>query len=360
MKSAYLLYGLRLKILFQLVRKNGFSFRFKYLLRFILLFQNALWASIFSVVEKIKYKKIIHSTPLPDSPLIIIGHWRTGSTYLHQLLQHDPEGTTLSNFQVTLPDSFLVSEKYYKPVMKFFMGEKFTRPFDNVSIRVDEPQEDEFAILKMCGLSPLKKLIYPDSGQFFLLNYPDFDLQGNEFTVWKDAMTELCKKMKIATSKRIILKNPFHSQRIVTIRKLFPNAKFIHIYRNPLNVIPSTINMWNIVGRQNSMKSGFVQASVKNTVEVFDRMLTYIHEHAKDLPEQSFCEMKFENLEENPVDEIKIAYKKLGLPFTKEFEDAIEKNLIKNFRKNTYSLPEGDDKYIHDKLKHYFEFYGYL
>ncbi|MFH0867478.1 MAG: sulfotransferase [Bacteroidota bacterium] len=359
MKFAYLLYGVRLKILFRLARKNGFSFRYPFFFRFLFLFQNAFWASIFSVAEKFYYKKKIRSIPLPDAPLIIIGHWRTGSTYLHHLLQHDPNGTTLMHFHVTLPDSFLVSEKYYKPVMNFLMGKKFKRPFDNVLIRADDPQEDEFAILKMCGCSPLTKLIYPDAGQFFLLNYPDFDLQGKEYEEWKNAMTELCKKMKMNTAKRIILKNPFHSQRILTLLKLFPGAKFIHICRNPYDVIPSTVNMWNIVGRQNNMMPGFVPATVKNTVEVFDRMLTYIHKHSGNLPEQSFCEIKFESLEKNPAEEIKNAYMKLALPFTREFEDAIERNQNKSFKKNVFSLSREDKTYIYENLKHHFAHYGY-
>lgn len=359
MRFAYLLYGIKLKMLFRLARKNGFSFRYPFFFRFLFIFQNAIWASIFSMAEKFHYKKIIKATPLPNAPLFIIGHWRTGSTYLHQLLQHDPNATTFTHFHATLPDSFLVSQKYYKPVMKFLLGKNFTRPFDNVLIDVDDPQEDEFAMLKMCGCSPLIKLIYPVSDKFFLLNYPDYDLLGQEYEEWKNAMTSLCKKLNITTTKRIILKNPFHSQRILTILKLFPGAKFIHIYRNPYRVIPSTINMWNVVGKQNNMRTGFVPATVESIVEVFERTLKYIQKHSKEIPEQSFCEIKFENLEENPAEEIKKAYKKIGIPFTKEFEETIEKKQIKNFKKNSFSLTEEDKTYIYNKLKYHFERYGY-
>jgi omega-hydroxy-beta-dihydromenaquinone-9 sulfotransferase len=359
MKSAYLLYGIRLKMLFRLIKNNGFSFRSPYIFRFLFLLQNALWSSLFSVIEKFRYGEIITETPLPDQPVIIIGSWRTGSTYLHQLLQSDPNRTVPDNFQVHLPDSFLFSVKYYKPVMKLLMGKNARRTFDNVSVCADEPQEDEFAILKMCGQSPLMKLIYPDPNHFFLLNFEDYELEGAAYEEWKKAMIEFCTKINIATSKQIILKNPFHSLRIKTIRRLFPNAKFIHIYRHPFNVIPSSINMWNIVGQQNVMKPGFIKATVEDTVEVFDRVLNYINLNSKELPDQSYCEIKYENLEENPVEEIKRAYKKLGLPFSDTLEESIRQRHCKEFIKNKYSLSDEDKTYISEKLKHHMERYGY-
>jgi omega-hydroxy-beta-dihydromenaquinone-9 sulfotransferase len=359
MKFAYLLYGIRLKKLFRLVKINGFSFRTPYLFRFFFLLQNAMWSSLFNTLEKIRFGKIIEATPLPDEPLIIIGSWRTGSTYLHQLLQNDPNRTVPDNFQVHLPDSFLFSVKYYKPIMKLLMGKNARRPFDNVSVCADEPQEDEFAILKMCGQSPLIKLIYPDSDHFFLLKYDNYELSGKDYEEWEKSMIELCKKINIATSKQIILKNPFHSLRIQTLRKLFPKAKFIHIYRHPCDVVPSSVNMWNIVGQQNAMKPGFIPATVENTVEVLDRVLNYIHLHTKDLPEQSFYEIKYEDLEKNPVEEIKKAYKKLGLPFTSELENSIIVRHSDDFVKNKYSISEKDKTYIFDKLKHHMERYGY-
>jgi omega-hydroxy-beta-dihydromenaquinone-9 sulfotransferase len=359
MKFAYLLYGLRLKMLFKICCKNKFSFRLKYFFRFLVLFQNSCWSSFFSILEKLYFKKKIKSALLPDDPIIIIGHWRTGSSYLHQLLQLDKNNTVPTNFQVHLPDSFLIADKYYKPVMKLLMGKNPKRPFDNVSIFVDEPQEDEFATLKMCGHSPFIKLIYPDSPEFFLLSFNDFEIEGKAFEEWKSALAEFCKKLSIATSKRIVLKNPFHSFRINSVRKVFPNAKFIHIYRHPYNVIPSTINMWNIVGKQNVMRPGFVKATLNSTVEVYARMMNYIIAHKKKIPEKYFQEIKYENLEKDPVKEIKKTYENLGLVFSYEFEKAITAFHQNKFSKNKFNLKEEEKNYISTKLKNYMEHYNY-
>lgn len=359
MKSVYIIYGIRLKALFRFSRVHGFYFRHPYLLRFLFLFQNAIWASFFSFMENRRYRKAIQSTVLPEDPLIIIGNWRTGSTYLHELLQYDPNGTTPTMFQVHLPNGFLFANKFYRPIMKFFMGEKTKRPFDNMTFKADGPQEDEFALLKMCGTSPLIKLIYPESENFFLLNFKEFDLKDQEFNEWKEAMSDFCKKIYLLNHKRIILKNPFHSLRMQNLRSLFPKAKFIHIYRNPMDVIPSTINMWNKVGRQNAMKPGFVQANIQNTTAVYDQIQTYIEQNKKDLPDCDFCEIKYEDLVKDPSEEIKKAYKKLEIPFNSEFEKLIIKNQVQNFKKNKFQLAEEDRKYICDELKSHMEQYGY-
>ncbi len=359
MKFAYLLFGLRLKMLFRITGSHKFSFRFPFFFRFLFLFQNSCWSSFFSTLEKLYYKKKITSAPIPQDPIIIIGHWRTGSTYLHQLLNLDTNNTVPTNFQVHLPDSFLISDKYYKPVMKLLMGKNPKRPFDNVSIYAEEPQEDEFAILKMCGHSPLIKLIYPGSPDFYLLSYDNYEPEGKDFEEWQKAITEFCKKISIATSKRIVLKNPFHSFRINSVRKVFPKAKFIHIYRHPYNVIPSTINMWNIVGKQNVMQPGFVPATIESAVEIYDRMMRYIQSHKKDISEKFFHEIKYEDLEKDPVKEIRKAYQNLGLTFNYEFEEEILKFHQNKFSKNKFNLSEEEKEYISDKLKYHMEYYGY-
>jgi hypothetical protein len=310
-------------------------------------------------MEKKRYKEIIRSSALPEDPLIIIGSWRTGSTYLHELLKYDPNGTTPTMYQVHIPDSFLFSAPLYKSIMKFMMGKKTRRPFDNMLFNADSPQEDEFAMLKMSIHSPLIKLIYPENDKFFLLNYKNFDLQGKEYEDWEIAMTQFCKKIHLLKKKRIILKNPFHTMRLQNLLTLFPKAKFIHIYRNPLDVIPSTVKMWNIVGEQNSLKPGFVKASIQSVTEVYDQMQMYLQQNIKNFSKSSFCEIRYEDLEKDPALEIKKAYQKLELAFDKDFEDLIVKNQVKNFRKNRFNLSAEEKSYICNKLEQHMEQYGY-
>jgi len=159
MKHSYLLVGISSGKLFKLLTRNGFSLHPRYLFRILFLTQGAFFASIFNRIEKWKLAKQLKNYSMPDDPIFIIGHWRTGSTLLHQLMALDENLVTPTVFQVSTPQSFLISEKYYRPVMTKAM--KPTRPMDNVKLGFDEPQEDEYALIKMTVDSPLEKLIFP-------------------------------------------------------------------------------------------------------------------------------------------------------------------------------------------------------
>ena len=39
----------------------------------------------------------LRKAELPDDPIVVIGHWRSGTTYLHQLLACDPTLATARN-----------------------------------------------------------------------------------------------------------------------------------------------------------------------------------------------------------------------------------------------------------------------
>jgi hypothetical protein len=41
-------------------------------------------------VQALVYGRRVRRTPVPDDPIFIIGHWRTGTTMLHELLALDP------------------------------------------------------------------------------------------------------------------------------------------------------------------------------------------------------------------------------------------------------------------------------
>lgn len=323
----------------------------KYWLRFLFLFQNGVWASIFYRKEKKLYHKKLESFALSDNPIIIVGHWRTGSTFLHQLLALDEKLVTTNVFQGSIPDSFLTSRKSYEPIMGRAL--KGTRPMDQVKLGMDEPLEDEYALFRLCSYSPLERLVFPKSKEYFLKQFKEFLPQGEKLKEWKNAVKYFYKKLTIDNGKVILIKNPFHSYRIEALNEIFPNARYIHITRHPHNVVPSTVRMWNIVGTQNSMNSKWTKPTIKETSVVLNSMLHKIDKDFSNLPEDRCCEIKFEDLEKDPIKHIKSIYKQLNVEFSDHFEKQISKFLIsvKEYKKNKYELPKGDRLEINNILE---------
>lgn len=346
MNIVNLLMGTRFPVLLKMLRRNGFSICPKYMFRLLIVFQNSLISSILTLVERKKYSRIIKDTVIAKPPVFIIGHWRTGSTYLHQLLNLDPQFTTPSLVQTIIPDHFLFSTKYYVPIMKRMTPK--TRPMDNVKLSPHEPQEDEFALLRMGSESPLEKLFFPVKDRYFLDGYKEYVPEGKKLEVWKQNLLTFYKKITFLTGKQIVSKNPCHTMRMSLLADMFPGARFIHIYRHPFSVVPSTIRMWNIVGDENKLKRAWKKPEVTDVVSVVDTYLKHISIESKKCGKHQFTEVWFSSLEKKPVKELKRIYSELNLEFSNAFEKEVIKFVAstKDFKKNTYSLTEEDKDVI--------------
>jgi omega-hydroxy-beta-dihydromenaquinone-9 sulfotransferase len=359
MSFSYLLIGVRFGKFLSLLKRNRISYYPKYLGRIIFLFYNSIWSSFFYYLEKAKYGKKINQTPLGPNPIIIIGHWRTGTTLLHKLLSLDGQFVTPSLFEAAYPDSFLISRKYLKPVMSPFVERK--RPVDNMMIGFDEPQEDEYALIKIAWGSPLEKLLFPSNKDYFLKTAADIN---NETTIeknWEKEFTWFCKKLVSKENKRLVLKNPFHSLRIKALIELFPDAKFIYLNRHPYAVIPSTIKLWTIVGQQNALNKNFTPPKLNEVIEFFYDMNNKISTDLASIPEKNYINVRFEDFEADILNELKNIYKFFSLEFTDQLEQDVISYLesVANYQKNAFNLSQEEKNLINTKLQGYMSKYGY-
>lgn len=350
MNSSYVGIGSSFSKVMKLIFKNKLAIHPRYLLRLFILLQGTLWTSTFGRVEKIKYKKKIASTPLPQKPVFIIGHWRTGSTFLHQLIHLDSNFTTPTVFQVTVPNCYISIEKYYKPFMKKMMHDK--RPMDNVKFGPDAPQEDEFALLRLTLNSPLENMIFPMKEDYFLNNRPELLTDTSKTKEWAEALTYFYKKLAFTSGKRLLIKNPFHSMRIKLLKSIFPDAVFIHIYRHPYNVVPSTIRMWDIIARQNCLNNNWKKPTVKETAIHLRQMLQKIKSDLTETSKRQYTEVCYETLEKAPVETVKNIYQELDISFSKAFEESLNAFVEeeKGFIKNKYNLTTEDKRIIDAEL----------
>ncbi len=359
MKSSYLTAGIRFPRLFRLLRRNRISYRPKYLLRLLFLLQSSLWASIFSFFEDLQYRVRLRSRPVPDDIIFIIGHWRTGSTFLHKLMSMDPLCTCPTLFQVALPDSFLSSYNYFRPVMNASISRH--RPMDNVRLGMNEPQEDEYAFYRITGYSPLEKMIFPDCRKYFLNGEESFIPLDGGREEWESQVKHFFTKIRFHSEKTIVSKNPFNSMRIRELSRMFPQARFIHIYRDPFHVIPSTIHMWDIVQRQNCLNRNYCKPALDEVVEVFDRIMKRIRKDLGNLPREKVVEIRYEDLDRDPAATIHKIYSHFGLPYTPAFEARLQHCIaeLKGYKKNSFTVSDGEKAYIRDALQQHMEHYGY-
>ncbi|MDX2432389.1 MAG: sulfotransferase [Bacteroides sp.] len=350
MKIFTIILGIRFSVLMRLIFRNGISLYPIYLARFMMLLMNSLISSVLILAEKKNYGKKIRETSITLAPVFIIGHWRTGSTLLHQLFCLDPQFTAPTMVQTTIPDHFLFSTRYYLPILEKAMPK--TRPMDNVPLSPLLGQEDEFALIRMGSESPLEKLIFPSGDAYFLNGYEHYIPSGKKLETWKKNLLTFYKKITLQEGKQIVSKNPYHTMRMELLAEMFPGAKFIHITRDPLIVVPSPIRMWDIVAEQNKLKRGWKSPSVSKTASVLRSYQDHVALCSQKL-DNPIVEVRFEELELDTVGVLKRIYSDLDIPWSDSFEVAVNEFLWvnKGFEKNTYKLTKEEEKTIQSILQ---------
>ncbi len=360
MENAYLIAGMQLGVLLRLVTRNGVSMTARHLGRLTFLLQSGAWSSMLSAYETLRRGRHETHAAVPQDPVFIVNHWRTGSTFLHQCLKSDPRFTVPTLLQCCYPRSFVAARAVAEPLMRSLLPKH--RPMDNVKLGPGEPQEDEDAVFRMTGISPLEQLIFPHSPDYFL--YPDPKELPDEPRLrrkWERAFVAFVRKIAFHGGGRVVLKNPFNALRIPTLARLFPKAVFIHTYRDPRAVIPSTVKMWSIVGRQNSLRREWAPPPFEQVVDVFDTVLTRVRDDLAALPPERWMEIRFEELEETPKQVVQKVYNKIGMKLGGEAEASLDEFLasVSSYRKNTYVLDDEQRTLIETKLRHHLSRDGY-
>jgi hypothetical protein len=144
--------------------------------------------------------------------------------------------------------------------------------------------------------------------------------------------------------------------------ELFPDAKFIHICRNPYTVFSSTKKMLTTFEKTTRLQTWdralLDEEILRNYQLMHDALI-------RDLPSirpDRFVEIRFEDLEREPVESMRAAYQALSLPDFGRVEPAVRRHLDeqKDYRKNRHDpLPESVRSAIADRWRLYLDRWNY-
>jgi hypothetical protein len=251
------------------------------------------------------------NTPLRDAPIFIIGHWRTGTTLLHELLILDDRHTFPNTYQCMAPHHFLLTETVLPRLLWFLMPSR--RPMDNMEAGWDKPQEDEFALCMLGVPSPYLTIAFP--------NHPPqdqdaFDLErlpARNRARWKETFLRFLHELSFNDPRRLVLKSPTHTCRIPTLLELFPDARFVHIVRDPYVVFPSTVNLWKTLYTTHGLQTPRYAGLEEHVFATFTHLYERLEEGRKLVPAGRFHEVRYEDLIRDPLAEMRMLYENLEL-----------------------------------------------
>ena len=266
-----------------------------------------------------------------EAPVFILGHYRSGTTYLHELLSVDPRFASPNRFQTFHPRTFLATERWLSRLVEPFMLPR----------RV---QEDEVAYLALTGLSPYMDWVFPRSLEGYARDSTLRDARPDEVDAWRAALTGFLKALTLKTGRPLVLKSPPHTGRIRLILDAFPDARFVHIRRDPYAVFVSTVGLLKAVrpvfALQRAKTKGVdTDAVLRAYAEMYDAYF----EDRERIPPGRLVEIAYEDLERDPVGRLRAVYDGLALADFEPVRPAVEAYLAStaNHRKNRH--PRIDD-----------------
>jgi hypothetical protein len=284
------------------------------------------------------FGRAIRATALTEPPIFILGHWRTGTTLLHELLVQDERFGYPTTYACLDPCDFLLTERLFSKLFWFLVPSR--RPMDNMKAGFDRPQEDEFALCLLGAGSPYEMIAFPNrppAGQEFL----DLaNVSPARLRRWKRTFKQFLRSVAYRCPKRLVLKSPPHTARIPVLKAMYPNALFVHIVRDPFVVFPSTVNLWRTLYLTHGLQKPATAGLEQYVLDTFLRMHRRLEEGKRLLDERHFFELRYEDLIGNPTEVMRQLYEHLGLGGFATYLPRLEAYLagIKGYETNRYQL----------------------
>lgn len=321
----------------------------------------SVFNSTFATLQQALLGRRIERAKPQIAPLFVLGHWRSGTTMLHEMLMRDPAHACPNTYQCFAPHHFLVTDFWVRPLTGWLLPKK--RPMDNVGAGWGCPQEDEFALCSLGVPTPYLCWAFPDGGP---VHREYLTLEGapvERVRRWKRELERFVGAMTLRDPRRLVLKSPPHTARVRTLLECFPSAKFIHIVRDPMVLFPSTVRLWkslcDVQGLQRAKErydwiEGYV---LDNLVEMYNAF-----ERDRELIAPGrLAELRYEELVADPVGQLRRVYQELELGGFDRVEEQLGDYLgdKRDYKTNRYALPPDIEATVRQRWADYFQRYGY-
>ena len=291
-------------------------------------------------IDTLMSSRLIERTPPPPRPTFIIGHWRSGTTHLHNLLSLDPAFGCLRGIHCLAARSFLGARKPLQKVLRPFLPAK--RPMDEVGFGLDMPQEDDFALSRVAPISHYHTFSFPRRMKEIFDRWITFETASpQDIAHWQRTYDWILRRVGLDEGGRpLCLKSPPHTARIPVLLEMFPDARFVYIHRSPYFVQASNLRMWRQMIGQSSLHRPDEVALEHCLEEFYRKLLGSYLSHRTLIPEGRLVEVRFEELERDGVGQIKKIYETLGMDGFDTVRPRITSYLgrHRDYRKNTYQF----------------------
>jgi hypothetical protein len=275
--------------------------------------------------------------PEVPTPLFILGHWRSGTTHLVNLLAATGRFAVPTPVDVGLPAERLLIGRPLEPLLARLVPAG--RWIDAVGVDRLAPQEDEVALANLGAPSFFEPYYLPHG---FRRRWHDVVFLDDGGTRrWLDRAARYYARLALEhPGKPLLIKNPVYTARLAALARRFPAARFVHCVRDPFEVYGSSLRFHAKLGTALGLtraRPDEVEATVLDTYA--EMMRRFEHDRARLAPER-VVDVRYEELRDRPLTTLAQLYDALGLDGFETDRAAFSAHLdrVAGYRAERYAL----------------------
>lgn len=255
-----------------------------------------------------------------EDPVFVLGFWRSGTTFLHELLSLNPALRAPSTWQCMNPAGF-----EFRPAPPD--ATTVLRPMDGMAISANSPQEDEFALLASGAPSIYRAFIDPARiGELICLTDPDYwNARGGGD--WMDSLRAFLFRVCAQRPGVPLLKSPGHCFRICALVDAFPRSRFVWLVRDPGDTYQSNLKMWGAMFARYGLSEPPPFGLEKFLAEAMHNLSRSLGIATSMLDRNQLVVVDYSRFISEPAKTVEQIHGALGLPFDVVVKNALTRNL---------------------------------
>jgi hypothetical protein len=264
-----------------------------------------------------------------ESPIIVLGLPRSGTTFLHRLLALDPAHRAVPWWELARPLPDPGSDEQPDRRRQVFQKklrrlQKLTPDLDRKHYtRVDTPEECIW-LLASTFFSPLFWALAPVYG------YLDWYKNQDRLQAYYEYRLLLQVLQAADPTRRLVLKSSTHTGAIETLLQTIPGSLLIQTHRNPVETSASLASLfYSLHSRMTD------RLDVRRMTEA----ILSFHEHqiarnleARDAHPGAMFDVYYDRLVADPIGTVRDIYDHYGLAWSEEFAERLNYYLLHNPR----------------------------
>jgi hypothetical protein len=161
--------------------------------------------------------------------------------------------------------------------------------------------------------------------------------------------------------KIMVLKNPANTYRVQYLKEMYPNAKYIHLYRNPYEVYASSIRFHLDTYGIFSLQTWDEEEVKKNVLDIYNELYINWDQKIEGIPKENWIDIKYEDFIKEPMKILEQVYKELNI---KDFDENKQKYIDfiesqKDYKPREYEFTDEFIKLVNENCDHNFKRFGY-